>query len=77
MFSQTYTKTKSSIKYPIRKLYAFLLRAKTIEGLTITPYEYIEDAIEIQWTSGESFFAGKNGIRVWVEDGKLEILDIS
>jgi len=69
--------TKSSIKYPIRKVYKFLLRAEKIEGLTIKPYEYIENAIEITWDAGESFFASRNGIRVWAENGKLEILDIS
>jgi len=66
--------TKSLIKYPIRRLYKIMFQ---IIEKTITPYEYIENAIEIKWDAGESFFASKNGIRVWAEDDKLEILDIS
>lgn len=72
MYSQT--RTKSSVKYAVRKMYKIFLH-KDLD-FKVVPYKYIENSIEIEWSTGESIFAMKNALRVWAESGRLEILEL-
>lgn len=72
MYSQT--RTKSKVKYPIRKIYTIFLHSDL--NYKINHYKYIDNAIEIEWDTGEGFFSDKYKLRVWPENGHLEIMEI-